>query len=145
MGHRFQEPNSSVPAFCLSRLSSYQVYCLGVFDSPKQKLERTNQMVEQTLMMESKETAYLLAQQHAIIRLISMTMTFLFWFSISILIIVREGHRVISFGPLSKLNQFLSIFGLSPLLLTLLTWRGIDRICSLYIKKYISSHLRSSP
>jgi hypothetical protein len=69
-------------------------------------------MVEQTLMMESKETAYLLAQQHAIIRLISMTMTFLFWFSISILIIVLEGHRVISFGPLSKYFKPFTIFSM---------------------------------
>ena len=101
-------------------------------------------MEDKSLSLKTFETAFLLIQQHALIRLISIIITFLFWFLISFFILILFLFDLLLPGQLLQIHQVLSIFGLSPVLLTLLSWRMIERMCSAYIRKYVSKHLQKS-
>ena len=92
--------------------------------------------------MSSLETAFLLSQQHALIRIVSIIITFLFWFSISMFILVLHLLELIFLTHILQLNLVLGIFGISPILLTFLTWRLLEKGCSFYISKYTQSHVK---
>ncbi len=95
--------------------------------------------------MPSYESAYLLCQQGALVRLASIIITFQVFLCLSLLALVLGLLNLMPMGPLSQLNLALSIFGLSPFALTVLAWRGVEKICSAYIRKYVSKHLSSTP
>jgi len=85
-------------------------------------------------------------QQHALIRLISIMLTFQFFLCLSLLLLGASLLKFhLSFDPLEHIGLVLSIFGLSPFALTVLVWRGAERICSAYIRKYISKNLNKEP
>ena len=94
-----------------------------------------------SLVWKSYETAYLATQQQALIRMISIIITFLFWFSIVILILVFQLLHVLSLDKLLQLNLALTTIGISPILLTVLSWRGFEWLCSFCIRKYIEKYL----
>lgn len=87
---------------------------------------------------QSPETSYLATQQHALIRIVSIIITFLFWFSLAMFFLALQLLHVLSLDRLLQLNLVLTTIGISPVLLTVLTWRGIEWTCSFYIRKYIA-------
>ena len=88
------------------------------------------------------DIAFLVTVQKGQTRLISIIITFIFWFFISIVLISLQLLGIIQVDKiLLKLSTVLSMLGLSPLLMTILTWRRVEKLCSLFLKSYKSSHL----
>ena len=102
-------------------------------------------MNKQVFKTDNYEKALLIIRGVAIIRLISIVIAFLFWFSVTTLVLLLNLFGIFPFDILRQLleiNQVLSIIGLSPLLLTILSWRLIEKLCSFYIQKYTIKHIK---
>jgi len=100
-------------------------------------------MDSKTHKWNSYENAYLATQQHAIIRLISIILTYQFFLCLSLLLLGASLLNYLPFDPLERIGLVLSIFGLSPFALTLLVWKQFEKLCSLYIQKYIAKFLKT--
>jgi len=95
-------------------------------------------------VLSPKGKAMLILRGVAIIRLISIIITFVFWFSLIVSILFLYVLKMIDLSYLEqflKITQVLGIFGLSPFLLTVLSWRLVEKLCSFYIRKYIAKYL----
>jgi len=93
----------------------------------------------------SPEIALILTQQHAIIRILAFTFTYLFWLSLTLAALFLKLFGVIEmdfFQNIPQWLQFLSLIGITPLFLAILTWKIFDRLCSAYIKSYRDKHMR---
>jgi hypothetical protein len=88
----------------------------------------------------SYEIGFLLSTIHGLIRLLAIITTFFFWLCLSALALVFLRLNLISLGQLSLLHQVLGIVGLSPILLTVLSWRIIEKIYSYYLTHYANKH-----
>lgn len=88
----------------------------------------------------SYEIGFLLSTIHGLIRLLAVITTFFFWLCLSALALVFLRLNLISLGQLSLLNQVLGIVGLSPILLTVLSWRIIEKIYSYCLTRYANKH-----
>lgn len=88
----------------------------------------------------SYEIAFLLSGQHGLTRQIAIITTFFFWFCLSALALVFLRLNLISLAQLSQMNQALAIVGLSPLLLTVFSWRIIEKIYSYYLTWYANKY-----
>ena len=88
----------------------------------------------------SYETAFLASAVTGLIRLISIITTFFLWLCLSVSLLVCLRSTLISLAQLSQLNHVLGIFGLSPVLLTVFSWRIIEKIYSYYLQKYADKH-----
>ena len=92
----------------------------------------------------SQEKALIILRGVAIIRLISIIITFIFWFSLIVSILLLNLFGLIPFDyfyQFLKINQVLGIIGITPFLLTILSWRLIEKICSFFIRKYTMKHI----
>lgn len=100
-------------------------------------------MKNKTIHVNSYEIGYLLTQQHALIRLVSIILTFQFFLCLSLLLLGASLLKILPFAPLEHIGLVLSIFGLSPFGLTVLAWRGIEKLCSFYIRRYIDKNYKT--
>lgn len=94
-------------------------------------------------VLHSYETAFLLAGMHGLVRLLAIISTFFFWFFVSGLILAFLRLNLVSLDQLLLLNQALGIFGLSPILLTVLSWRIIEKIYAYYLTRYAKKHVKN--
>jgi hypothetical protein len=92
--------------------------------------------------MLSAENAILLTKLHGIIRLISFLSAFIFWYVTLSIIYFLISIDIIPFVELSKLVLVVITVGLSPFLLTILTWRLCENCCVLFLDYYQKKHLK---
>src|SRR4030042_2396205 len=86
--------------------------------------------------------AFIITVQRGQTRLISIVITFIFWFFIAIMLIALHLLGLFHVDRIFlKFSTVVGILGLSPLLLTTLTWRIIEKLCASFLKSYKSSHL----
>ncbi len=93
-------------------------------------------------LFNSYDTAFLVSAVSGLIRLISIITTFFIWLCLSVFLLVFLRLKMISLDQLSGLNQVLGVFGLSPVLLTVFSWRIIEKIYSYYLQKYADNHTK---
>lgn len=89
-------------------------------------------------LFNSHEVASLMSAIHGLIILISILSTFIFWFCLSVLVLIFLNLKD-TIGYL----QALGIFGLSPVALTVFSWRIVLKIISSYLQKYTDEHTKS--
>lgn len=88
------------------------------------------------------DIAFFMTIQRGLIRLVSIIITFIFWFFIAVIIFSLHLLGFVHVDQLfQKLSTVVGTLGISPLLLTVLTWRKIEKLCSLFLKTYVSTHL----
>gem|GEM_PF-4078655 len=88
------------------------------------------------------DIAFLVTIQKGQTRLVSIIIAFMFWFFISVSLMSCQLLGLIHVDSLFlKLSTVLSLLGLSPLLLTTLTWKIFEKLCSLFLKSYKSHYL----
>lgn len=85
----------------------------------------------------NKVLLFLFCRQHAIIRLLSLLITFIFWVTVVLFAAFLKLFGVISldFWDLLNLIKALSIFGITPLCLTALSWRFFERYCLWFVRR----------
>jgi len=102
-------------------------------------------MPDKTLKVSDFEKALILTQQHAIIRILAFTFTYLFWLSLTLAALFLKLFGVVEtdfFQNIPQWLQFLSLIGVTPIFLAILTWKIFDRLCSSYIKSYRDKHIK---
>lgn len=101
-------------------------------------------MMDKSYKVSSHETALILTQQQAIIRILAFTFTYLFWLSLSLAALFLKLFDVIEMGffqQLPKWFQVLSLIGVTPFVLAISTWKLFSWICSFYITRYRKKHM----
>ena len=86
--------------------------------------------------LNSYETAFLFSSIHGLIRLIAIVSAFFFWLCMSVLawLSLSSWHELYSY------LQVLGLVGLSPVLLTVISWRIIEKGYSYYLQRYAEKH-----
>ena len=88
------------------------------------------------------DIALIITIQKGQTRLISIVITFIFWFFIAVMLISLHFLGVFHVHQIYlKFSTVVGMLGISPLLLTILTWKIIEKMCSLFLKSYLSSYL----
>ena len=90
-------------------------------------------------MFSSYETAFMMSTIHGLIRVLSILITFLFWFFLALAVVILQP-QMLSLSKLSALTQGLGIVGLSPVLMTTLSWKMIEKTLAFYLQKYADNH-----
>ena len=93
------------------------------------------------ILISSPEVAVVFAKQLAMIRVISMSVAFLFWCFISLLMLVLYLHNIISIPALSQSLQVGSLLGLTPIVLAVVVWRVVEKAFCIYILAYARKHI----
>lgn len=88
----------------------------------------------------SYEIAFLLSSLHGLIRLLAIITTFFFWLCIVILAYWFLRLSFVSWQQLYSVSQVLALIGVSPVLLTVFSWRIIEKIYSYYLTWYANKH-----
>ena len=95
-----------------------------------------------------EKIAILAVGQGATNRLVAILATLVFWQTISFLLIalVCLGviPRTIFHEYISNIALVLSIFGVSPFLLSVLSWRTSEKLLCRFLSYYQSQHLKDS-
>ena len=86
--------------------------------------------------LNSYESAFLLSSIHGLIRLIAIISTFFFWLCVSVVawLCLPSWHELYSW------LQGIGLIGLSPVLLTVVSWRIIEKEYSYYLTSYANKH-----
>ena len=82
------------------------------------------------------------ARGDALTQILCVLITALFWFAVSFLFVILHLMHALPFDLLSTLYQAASFLGLSPVLLTVLSWRGVEKLLYLYINYYVKTHVQ---
>jgi hypothetical protein len=88
------------------------------------------------------EMACMVAELHALRYLFAITFTFLFWVSLSILLVVLYLLKIIHSDQILSVHSYLSFVGMSPILLTILTWRLVGKLLDKYVKWFLKTHVQ---
>ncbi|TVL96657.1 MAG: hypothetical protein CV087_23475 [Candidatus Brocadia sp. WS118] len=86
---------------------------------------------------------FLLVQYGAILKIVVILTTFMFWFAVASIALFLVLFQVIPFPlfeQLPQLFQILSLIGVSPLLLTALSYRFFAFVLERFIKSYREKH-----
>lgn len=97
-------------------------------------------MVEQVTNTSSGEISILLLRSNAILRLVSITSAFVFWFLVSLLCFVLYLHNLFPYTLLLPYAQAVSLIGLSPIAAAALTWKFFEFCFSSYVIAYSKKH-----
>jgi len=97
-------------------------------------------MNEKNNYVSSYEIAFLLSTIHGLIRLLAIITAFFFWLCIVALAWWFLRLSFVSWQQLYSVSQVLALIGVSPVLLTVFSWRIIEKIYSYYLKKYADKH-----
>ena len=90
----------------------------------------------------STEIAVLFTKQLALLRVVAISVAFLLWCFVSLLMLVLYLHGLISVPALEQSLQFLSLVGLAPLVVAVAAWRAIEKVISFYVTSYARSHIQ---
>ena len=82
------------------------------------------------------------AHGDALTQIISILITSVFWFALAMLLLILQALHVLPLDRLYKFYQAMCILGLSPILLTVLSRRGVEWLCYKYINHYIKTYVQ---
>ncbi len=84
--------------------------------------------------------AQLLTGQHALIRVMSVLIAFLFWFSAAMGIFVLYYMRILPAQRLLSLGQMYTVIGVSPFALAAASWKILEKLLHAYIRRYVEKY-----
>jgi len=95
-------------------------------------------------VFDDKYLATIATVRNAIVTLISILATFVFWFAVATTLAVLVAFDVLPVQMVKFARSglgLLSLFGISPVLLTMLTWKGMSWMCFRFVGKHVQTHL----
>lgn len=103
-------------------------------------------MTQKTMIIEgtAEQMALIATELHALRRLFAFTFAFLFWFSLLILLFALYLLRIIRLDQVLSLHQFLSAIGISYIVLAVATWKLIEKLLDLYVRRFLKKYVRIS-
>jgi hypothetical protein len=90
-----------------------------------------------------EEMAFMVAELHALRRLFAITFAFLLWLLIAILLFALCLLRIVPLGRILSVHQYLSFLGISPFLLTVLTWRVAEKLLDRYTRWFLRKYVQN--
>ncbi len=97
-------------------------------------------MVSKERVLSSVEVATAHVKIDGLLRLISITLAFVFWFLMAAIILFCYFYGSLTLFALEQTFQIVTAIGLSPILLVVLTWRTFEKICSIYLTAYAKKY-----
>jgi hypothetical protein len=102
-------------------------------------------MIEQkvlTIRGTKMEMALMIAEIHAMRKLFAIMFAFLFWFFLSIFLAILCLAKIIRLEQFLSVRQYLSILGISPFLLTISSYRLVEKWLDEYVRRFLKSHVQ---
>ncbi len=94
-------------------------------------------------IFDDKYLATIAAVRNAIVTLISILATFVFWFAVATTVVALAAFDVLPIQMVKFARSgygLLALFGISPILLTTVTWKVMSWMCFRFVGKHVQKH-----